>query len=285
MGSWIARSASSRLALSMPFVGKPTREQRVTRRHGPDAVASAEGGSCPRARGAAHVRSRDQGSRIWWCRSRRRASLARREAMKDQHFGDVKDLRKDGLLRALQSYGSLNLLVAWMLTPDDGGGDGALWARGCSLFIHQHFPRRPPQAFVEDLADQLRLRTGAPTAGTSTSTRSTCGTSAHPREFPTARSARCSAPRPRSWTYPSAAGVSPTPTTPSLMRPGSRSSISPIPGVASWFGNVEVARRIFVSHNPGLFPKSYLHRPHARRVKERFEELMAPFYDREPGSP
>ena len=46
--------------------------------------------------------------------------------MKDQYFGDVNDYRKYGLLRLLQSNGESRLLVAWMLTPDDGGVDGGL---------------------------------------------------------------------------------------------------------------------------------------------------------------
>jgi hypothetical protein len=44
--------------------------------------------------------------------------------MKNQYFGDVNDYRKYGLLRALQSTWDGSLLVAWMLTPDDGGKDG-----------------------------------------------------------------------------------------------------------------------------------------------------------------
>ena len=44
--------------------------------------------------------------------------------MKNQYFGDINDYRKYGLLRALQSCGTGSLLVAWMLTPDDGGPDG-----------------------------------------------------------------------------------------------------------------------------------------------------------------
>lgn len=44
--------------------------------------------------------------------------------MKNQYFGDINDYRKYGLLRALQSSGDGRLLVAWMLTPDDGGRDG-----------------------------------------------------------------------------------------------------------------------------------------------------------------
>ncbi len=44
--------------------------------------------------------------------------------MKNQYFGDINDYRKYGLLRILQSTGSGRLLVAWMLTPDDGSRDG-----------------------------------------------------------------------------------------------------------------------------------------------------------------
>lgn len=44
--------------------------------------------------------------------------------MKGQYFGDINDYRKYGLLRALQSSGEGSLLVAWMLTPDDGRPDG-----------------------------------------------------------------------------------------------------------------------------------------------------------------
>jgi hypothetical protein len=44
--------------------------------------------------------------------------------MKNQYFGDINDYRKYGLLRVLQSTGSGRLLVAWMLTPDDGSADG-----------------------------------------------------------------------------------------------------------------------------------------------------------------
>lgn len=46
--------------------------------------------------------------------------------MKNQYFGDINDYRKYGLLRALQASGDGSLLVAWMLTPDDGGPDGRL---------------------------------------------------------------------------------------------------------------------------------------------------------------
>lgn len=46
--------------------------------------------------------------------------------MKNQYFGDVNDYRKYGLLRVLRTAGWRRLLVAWMLTPDDGSGDGEL---------------------------------------------------------------------------------------------------------------------------------------------------------------
>lgn len=44
--------------------------------------------------------------------------------MKNQYFGDINDYRKYGLLRSILSAGELRLLVAWMLTPDDGSTDG-----------------------------------------------------------------------------------------------------------------------------------------------------------------
>jgi hypothetical protein len=46
--------------------------------------------------------------------------------VKNQYFGDVNDYRKYGLLRLLQSNSKSRLLVAWMLTPDDGSYDGGL---------------------------------------------------------------------------------------------------------------------------------------------------------------
>jgi len=46
--------------------------------------------------------------------------------VKNQYFGDVNDYQKYGLLRALQEDGSGRLLVAWMLTPNDGSRDGSL---------------------------------------------------------------------------------------------------------------------------------------------------------------
>lgn len=48
----------------------------------------------------------------------------RKEAMKDQYFGDINDYRKYGLLRAIIRASGLRILVAWMLTADDGSTDG-----------------------------------------------------------------------------------------------------------------------------------------------------------------
>lgn len=44
--------------------------------------------------------------------------------MKNQYFGDINDYRKYGLLRAILDSTQLQILVAWMLTPDDGSSDG-----------------------------------------------------------------------------------------------------------------------------------------------------------------
>jgi hypothetical protein len=44
--------------------------------------------------------------------------------MKHQYFGDINDYRKYGLLRAILQASGLPMLVAWMLTPDDGSTDG-----------------------------------------------------------------------------------------------------------------------------------------------------------------
>lgn len=44
--------------------------------------------------------------------------------MKNQYFGDINDYRKYGLLRSILGASQLRLLVAWMLTPDDGSTDG-----------------------------------------------------------------------------------------------------------------------------------------------------------------
>ena len=45
--------------------------------------------------------------------------------MKHQYVGDISDYRKYVLLRALSAGGANRIGVCWMLTPDDGGADGA----------------------------------------------------------------------------------------------------------------------------------------------------------------
>lgn len=72
--------------------------------------------------------------------------------MKNQYFGDINDYRKYGLLRALQSTGDGSLLVAWMLTPDDGSRDG-----GFRYYLEDRpiWANYDPGLFV-GLADLLR---------------------------------------------------------------------------------------------------------------------------------
>lgn len=41
--------------------------------------------------------------------------------MKHRYVGEVNDYREYGLLRCLLGSGQLSTLVAWMLTPYDGG--------------------------------------------------------------------------------------------------------------------------------------------------------------------
>lgn len=72
--------------------------------------------------------------------------------MKDQYFGDINDYRKYGLLRALLSNAGGRLLVAWMLTPDDGGRDGRLRSY---LEAPQTWRNYDPELF-DGLADLLR---------------------------------------------------------------------------------------------------------------------------------
>ena len=44
--------------------------------------------------------------------------------MKNQYFGDINDYRKYGLIRSILETSPLEIMVAWMLTPDDGSTDG-----------------------------------------------------------------------------------------------------------------------------------------------------------------
>lgn len=73
--------------------------------------------------------------------------------MKNQYFGDINDYRKYSLLRALQSTGDGSMLVAWMLTPDDGGRDG-----GFRTYLEAPpiWANHDPDLFA-GLADLLRL--------------------------------------------------------------------------------------------------------------------------------
>ena len=59
--------------------------------------------------------------------------------MKGQYVGDINDYRKYGLLRALLGSGDLSLLVAWLLTPNDGRTDGARRAYLRQPASWQHF--------------------------------------------------------------------------------------------------------------------------------------------------
>ena len=57
--------------------------------------------------------------------------------MKNQYFGDINDYRKYGLLRCLA--GRIDLVVSWMLTPDDDGNDGSLTSYLDSSARWEHF--------------------------------------------------------------------------------------------------------------------------------------------------
>jgi hypothetical protein len=393
--------------------------------------------------------------------------------MKDQYFGDINDFRKYGLLRALQKHGSLDLLVGWMLTGDDGGGDGALreylrepekwrsfdaelhdglrrllrrrrkprvsliessdllprtsyfsmpvpdgceerevwrshlleaasgkdlvfldpdngieipsrpigrkssskyaawsdiqsvWDLGCSVLVYQHFARRPREAFAQSLVDELHRHTNAPAVHALRTANVLFLLVTQPRheaavaEFLSTSlpawygqidplELKVSVPHPipppdpettglfcpfdgheltleekllEHWVellrcphceneyfnqldmrniYPPARLPTGTIRAARCASPEKLEKILPFGGISDaynvlpyafwimlhdlsdagdrimgWFGNVEVARRFFVSRNPKLFPKSYLNRPYTRDVRERFEELRA----------
>ena len=66
--------------------------------------------------------------------------------MKNQYFGDINDYRKYGLLRCIIGASELRLLIAWMLTPDDGSADGKFvsylknpsrWSNHDSILFHK----------------------------------------------------------------------------------------------------------------------------------------------------
>jgi hypothetical protein len=64
--------------------------------------------------------------------------------MKDQYFGDINDYRKYGLLRSIISVSGLRMMIAWMLTPDDGSTDGGFISY---LAAPQKWSRHDPMLF------------------------------------------------------------------------------------------------------------------------------------------
>lgn len=77
--------------------------------------------------------------------------------VKEQYVGDVNDYRKYALLRQLGRSG-LKLGVCWMLTPDDGSGDG----RKLAYLNDKTEARHDPELFallrrVQDEPDARRL--------------------------------------------------------------------------------------------------------------------------------
>ena len=73
--------------------------------------------------------------------------------MKNQYFGDVNDYLKYGLLRLLGDEGRRSLAVCWMLTPDDGCGDGR---RGDGRFIGYLEQPEEWRSYDPPLYDTLR---------------------------------------------------------------------------------------------------------------------------------
>jgi hypothetical protein len=67
--------------------------------------------------------------------------------VKNQYFGDINDYRKYGLLRLLTNRGEIKTAVCWMLTADDGRGDGG--------FIGYVEQRRKWRNFDAPLFDRL----------------------------------------------------------------------------------------------------------------------------------
>jgi hypothetical protein len=60
--------------------------------------------------------------------------------VKNQYFGDINDYRKYALLRALTNCGGIRTTICWMLTPDDGRGDGGFMDYLDKLFPGCSFP-------------------------------------------------------------------------------------------------------------------------------------------------
>jgi hypothetical protein len=77
--------------------------------------------------------------------------------MKNQYFGDINDYRKYGLLRVLQPVHDGTLLVAWMLTPDDGSRDG-----GFRSYLQERATWRNHDPELFDGLSRLLQSAGAP---------------------------------------------------------------------------------------------------------------------------
>lgn len=76
--------------------------------------------------------------------------------MKNQYFGDINDFKKYALLRTIINTCNLKILIAWMLTEDDGSTDGKF----------TDYLRKPEiwRSYDEELFDGLfdLLNTGVP---------------------------------------------------------------------------------------------------------------------------
>ena len=73
--------------------------------------------------------------------------------MKNQYFGDINDYKKYGLLRSVIGATKFRVLVAWMLTPDDGGTDGKFTG-----YLHRpnEYAHHDPELF-QGLVDLITL--------------------------------------------------------------------------------------------------------------------------------
>ena len=75
--------------------------------------------------------------------------------MKSQYFGDINDYRKYGLLRLLTKSGEIKTAVCWMLTPDDGRGDG-----GFTSYLERPDKWRQFDPLLFDHLEEIVLRRG-----------------------------------------------------------------------------------------------------------------------------
>jgi hypothetical protein len=75
--------------------------------------------------------------------------------VKNQYFGDINDYRKYGLLRILTCGGRIRTAVCWMLTPDDGRGDG-----GFASYLERPDKWRQFDPLLFDHLEEIVLRRG-----------------------------------------------------------------------------------------------------------------------------